>query len=374
MSTPFISVAYEPPLWAGVGDSGRINHLATYSQTIGADSGYDTASFNLAANYDMVYEWLNFGLGRHIEAFNEGNDKIWEGFANEIGINFDPLAVTIGPLIDIANRVTVKYSDFATGQPARTTAANDTTSQELYSIVHKVVSVGAVSSTIAEKIRDTYLAEHRFPETNQTLSGQASGSGITVNCLGYVKFLELYPYNEATNTTYTHREKALEVLGDSPNASYGIFSTNYNFIEANTLSVFRLDNDDRIAYSVLRDLVNMGGTADNNRRLLGVYDNRIVHIEQIPSTVEYTVKLSDPSRSIRTTSDDIVMPWSVRAGKWLDVVDFPKYSGQVLSLHQDPGKIFIESVTFNSPYGWQINGGKANTLPQQLAKLGLGGI
>lgn len=131
----------------------------------------------------------------------------------------------------------------------------------------------------------------------------------------------------------------------------------------------------------------LGGASDNYRRLFGVYDDRVIHLNSIPSTIDYTVKASSFGAPIREAGTDaIVQPWNIRPGKWLRILDASLAeveieSGEVLylggsasqrELRQHPSLIFIESITFTAPYDFALNGGKTDTVSAQIAKLAFG--
>lgn len=365
-----LTIGYDKPLWADYGDAGDVNYIAnSYSHTIAADGGFVSAEFALAANMATVIDWLKYGLGRHIEVYGTSGEIIWEGFVDQIAVTYGPLSIGRGPLSEITNRLTVKYTDFLTNTAARTVAANNTVSQEKYGIIHKTISGGTITATNADNVQATALAESAFPETAPTLSTQSSDVGIRVSCLGYGKFFELYVYNQPDDTTYSLREKVLEVISQEPN---GVFSGNYAEIEPNTLDVNRLDNDDRTAKTIIDELQAFGGDSNNNRRIFGVLEGRQVYLKEIPSAVEYNLRIGGNGLYVETVNEEIVFPWNIRPGKWLDITDFSVEDDPSISLQQNLSKVFIESVTFTSPFDFSINGGKANTLSQMLAKLATG--
>lgn len=367
-----VSVSISDPIFKAGGRTGLniplAHRIGTYTHQTDADGGFKSAAISMPISPQEVGSWIASSLGQHVEVFGQSTIKAWEGYIDSIVINMGFVSFTRGPLVDIGNRITVRYTDFTVGQPANTTAQNDTDSQASYGIWHKVVNTGSVSATTADNIRNTYLQEHKLPESTTTLSAQSTEPTLTLNCQGYINWLS-YPYNEVTNTTYTAREKVLEVLGDSPNT---IFSTTYNHIEANTLSVNRLDNDYREALNVIRDIVALGGMSDNTRRLFGVYEDRLCYLQPIPSAIGYTMRASDPT--IHDVGGKSIDPWDIRPGKWLQVVDFLPGEVSPTDLREDPRNIFIESVIYTAPYDFSINGGKTGTLTQQLSKLGLGGV
>lgn len=100
---------------------------------------------------------------------------------------------------------------------------------------------------------------------------------------GYVDFLE-FPYENTGATTYTTREKIIDVLEAEPNT---IFSTEYSFIETNTLSVFEEETNNNSGQQIIKSLASLGGDSNNNRRIYGIKEDRTFFIEELPTTVTY---------------------------------------------------------------------------------------
>lgn len=375
-SSQAISIHTSDPLWK----SGRSAYLKTisgevetYSDVTVAIGGYDAATFTINDSPIRIEGWIESGLGRHIETYSPSLVKRWAGFVNEIQVALGPLSFTRGPLLDVANKVKGRYNDFLTGKPDVTSVASDTDSQALFGIGENILAEGRVSSTTADAIRDTYLAENKYPESSQTL-GEPGGPTLTVNCLGYYHLLD-YPYNEtgvATTATYTLREKLIDVIAADPNS---IFSSDTTQLVANTQSVFEYEDEDKLAFDLIKELVAMGPASGNDRMLFGIYADRVPYYTQIPSSILYQQRLSDVGVNLKTLSGQAVDPWDVRVGEWIQFTDF--LVGRNLpstSFREDPRVMFIESMTLTIPYTGQITGGKTETLPQQLAKLGLSGI
>jgi len=286
--------------------------------------------------------------------------------------------VVRGPLTDIANKVAIVYSSVDTsinppamGMRVKANYAEDADSQADYGIITKVLSVGGSTQTIAEQIRDTWLAENAWPETSHTYGQGGGDASVTVECLGYVKWLELFPYNQTANTgTRNLSDKITDVLAAEPNT---LFSTDYTNIASNTLAVRRFENDDNSGWDVIKDLVAKGDTSDN-RYLFGIYDDRVAHYEQIPEDTAYHQYIADSNQNVRTPVGDIVRPWDVRPGRWLLYPDFLVGRSIPTNRRLDSRFEFIESVTYSSPWTISHTGSKVATLPQKLAKLGLGGV
>lgn len=378
-----LSINYSDPLWklGRVGFLGTLaNQVDSYDQEITAVGGYWSASFSIKGRQRQIEDWFAKGLGRHIEVYNPALDKIWEGFVNRVSIKIGGLSVERGELVAIGNRIYAVYApiDTTTTPPVtairtQTAVANDTDSQNLYSIIQKNLDAGKETAAGAEQIRDTYLKENRWPETNQSLSlggGAANDISVSIECAGYVKFLETFTYTEATSGTWTLREKLLDALAGDPNA---LISTDYSQIAANSFTVDRYEDNSPTAWAVIKSLLAYGDTSDN-RYIFGIYNDRRAYYSAIPTAEEYVHRLADPAQSVQTVVGGTVKPWDVKPGKWLFIPDFLIGQSQASDLRQDPRYMFIESARYSAPWKLDLKGGKTDKLSQKLAKLGLGGL
>lgn len=352
----------------------------TYSHTISALGGYDSALIKIVDTQIDLEDWLANGLMRHIEVYNPSLVKIWEGFVNQIDIILGGLSVTRGPLLQVSNNVALTYSTVDTtvsppaiGMRATTAFNSDADSQALYGVLESVLSAGGISTTEATTVRDVFLNENKDPQTSQKLNISQGGGGITLslNCLGYSHLFKKYVYNQTASTGTANLSDVLAaIITADPNS---IFSTSTNKITANTLQVKQYLNDNAAAWSLIQGLVARGDSSDN-RYIFGIYNGRVPTYEAIPTDFEYQQRLSDPAQRVETPQGIEVKPWDVTAGKWLFVPDFLIGQVQPTDLRLDPRMIFIESLTYTMPWGLSIQGGKTDKLSQKLAKLGLGGI
>lgn len=372
--------AYEPlVVGTGIIDDSIGQKAESYSQTISALGGYESASISINDRQLDIENWLSSGLMRHIEVYNPSLVKIWEGFVNEIVITLGGLSVTRGPLLSVSNNVAVTYSTIdtsisppAVGQRATTAFSADTDSQALYGFLESTLNTGGATSTEATTIRDVYLNENKDPQTSQQLTlSQNNTISMQLNCLGYYHLFKKYIYNQTASTGETDLDTVLAaIIAGDPNS---IFSTDTSKITANTLQVKQYLNDNSPAWSLIQGLVARGDSSDN-RYIFGIYNDRVPTYEAIPINYEYQQRLADPAQKIENQAGIEIKPWDVKAGKWLFVPDF--LIGKVLptSLRLDPRMIFIEQVTYSMPWDLSIRGGKADKLGQKLAKLGIGGI
>lgn len=368
-----VSIIYSDPVWKSPrqGYIDRLNEqISSYTDTVDLTYGYNSASFTIPVSAMEVEDWFRNGLGRNIEVFSPSLNLRWEGFVDEVTISVGQLSVTRGKFMDIVNRVKVRYSDYITNISATTANANNTSSQAIYGIRTNVLSTGKVSSTNATGIRDVYLAENCTPHTGYSV-GAGGDLSVTVNCLGYAHLLN-YIYSNTATTTYTLREKIIDVLVGEPNS---IFSTDYINLAANTLSVSKTEIDDRTGLDIIKSLVAMGPTSGTARMLFGIYGGRAARYWEAPTALEYQMKAMSNDVDVSTITGGYIEPWDITPGKWLELTDFlPGLSQDNVTMRNNPRLVFLESVTFSTPYQVTFLGGKVDTLPQKLAKLGLGGL
>lgn len=376
--TEGLSIEAKGPIWNDDGffDDALAEKLESYLHTLLADGGYNTANIVIITDINTADSWLESGIGRDITTFNTGGDIIFNGFVNEIIINIGSLSAKRGPLLDVVNRTSVTYQTvrYDTNPPIggmqlSTATANNTDSQTLYGIMEGLLSGGEATATEAEQVRDTQLAEMAEPEGARALSiGAGQTVSITLSCLGYVHIFRKYYYTQIANAgTETIDAKIKLVIAADPSTR---FSTDVTKIEANGFLVNRYENGERTASTILEELVSIGDTSDN-RTILGVFDQRRVHYNTVPTIIKYFYALSDPEQLILDAGNNEVKYWDILPGQWLQLTDFLVAQPESSDLRVDQRNIFIESVTYEAPQDIQINGVKVTTLGQKLAKRGL---
>jgi hypothetical protein len=331
----------------------------------------------------VIYDWIEKGLGRDVEMFDGGGQTVYNGFVNKITCNFGAVSVSRGPLVNIANRVSAMYVPIIDetvappilGQRTETTIAEDTISQAKYGIVEKVLSIGNALDVDADSIRDLYLAENKDPESTQQVSMGGGGGdiGLTLECSGYIDWLELFVFNDVTTPLSVELTTKILSILTAEQAVNGIFSTNVSGVDFNGVLTSSYEAENRTAMAIIKAILAHGDINDA-RWLFGVYANRMVHYSIMPSTVEYLHTIRTRNQEITRPDESKVEPWSVLPGKWLFMPDLLPLHTDPDELRLDPRALFIESVTYTAPYGLQINGAKVNTLNQRLARLGLSGI
>ena len=347
-----------------------------YKHSLDAAGGYRSATIDISVNRRQFDEWLYNGLNRHIEVVDHALDVIFEGFVNEIGGVVGGATVRRGPMMDVTNRARVVYStvDTSVDPPAvgvrqPTAWADNSDSQARYGTLEEVLSTSGQTAANAEQMRDTHLADSANPKHSQTLTFPPSGAAsISIACLGYINKTEQYVYNQTTTGgLYNLSTKLADVLAAQPDGLFGTGS-----IATNTIQIKRWENDNNIAWGLIKEMSAIGDASDN-RYTFGIYANRQPVYAQAPTDIAYSHGVLDPDQTILSRFGGIVKPWNILPGRWLELTDLLSDQRAISSLRQDPRMMFIESVTYSAPWHLTLTGGRVDTISQQMARLGISG-
>lgn len=372
-----ILVLYHEPLVRGGTYLGSFDSLDSWHHTIEAFGGFDSAEFNISAPEMELWDWFENGIGRHIMAIDDGGETIWEGFVNEIAISVGGYAVTKGPLLNIGNAVAINFSTFdfgftppIPGVRKFIDAVPHEESQRRYGIVYKLLSAVGISDANALQLLETYLEENHEPENSASFSFSDTETSLTVYCRGYFHWLQ-YPYNNVSPGFTNIGDKIRDILSNDPN---GIISTDFSNVAPNTAVVPFWEISEQEAKEAIRGYV-IQGDASNQRYIFGIYEERKAHYGPVPDFISYKFKLRDASRQVFDLSDNLVPPWRIRPGRWIQFTDFMLGSiPSITRLREDPRNLFIETVEFTAPNILNLSGGKVTKFEQKLAKLGLSGV
>lgn len=359
-------------------DDGLADFMQSYDHTVVAMGGYDTARLSGGMDAKMARRWIQAGLGRNFAFFSPQGQKRWEGFINQIKLDMGSASFTLGPLIDISNKSYVAFSTVTYntnppigGMATKTATANAASSQARYGIFETALNGGSGLLAVMEEIRDLYLAENSEPDRDGDLSLDSSGQvSVSFDMLGYFHLLKRYVYRSTTTGTQDLRAKLLAVLAADPSSR---FSTNQIHVAANAYQVPAQEVDERFAWDVIQDLLAIGD-GSGNRMIFGIYNDRVPYYQAVPAKLAQQMLLADASQGLQSRSGALIYPWDVRPGQWLTINDFMIGGDQVVSLKENMSNILTETVSYNSPYGLRVNGIKVETLPQIMARYGIGSI
>lgn len=378
------SIALPLSIYRPLVQGGEWLYDATFSNTNldavwTAYGGYWSLSFTVEGSQLIVEEWLEEGLGRHIEMSSPALEIAWDGFVSSVTANIGALSITRGPLLDtVANEIMVEFStvDTSTTPPtmgirASTPWAFHADSQAKYGIILRVISLSGASPANAAQVRDMAIDEFAEPQMDEqdNLSSSAHPSA-TINCLGYFHWLDAYTVGLTTVGDQDADAKMQAVLAADPNA---IFSTDYSRIASNTTQVGAYDVDNRKAATVIKGLVSLGDTT-NARWLFGFGAGRQAIYRAAPTDPIYQRRLGSPEQVLGTYGDGgRVQPWSAQPGERVLYTDLLIGKSEQVDIKDDPRYLFIEQATFTAPWGLALDGARVGRLDQFLAQLGLGG-
>ncbi len=351
--------------------------VSSYQHTITNTHGYDKASFRLDSNLVSAEDWLLNGLGRHIIVKNESLVTIFEAFVNKINFKVGSVIITVGPLLEVGNEISVTFStvDTSTSPPTvgireTTSVATDTTSQGLYGIIERIYSQGGSTTIVAEQVRDKYLEATKDPPTNSDDNfAQTNQPSVKVDCLGYYYWLDAYLYANSGTGTQNANTKLENILTADVNS---IFSTDYSGIETNTLQVPLEEEGKDKARTILEDIVTMGN-ASNQRYNFMVLKDRKVTYEAVVEEIELIYRVQERVKTIEDKVGNRLKPWNVLPGKWRRTPDI--FVGRTVptDIKKDLRNSFITQVHFRAPDDLRFTGNELEDLPQLLGQIA-GGV
>jgi hypothetical protein len=357
-----------------------VRNFDSYSHSINAVGGFWSASLGFPVIQSVAEDWYDDGLGRQIHVKNQFNRTVWRGFVNSITITAGSQTVTRGPLFDIANRAACIYTPRqfipdappVDGATLPTPLADDIVSQALYGIIEKSVTGGACPDDLAIKIRDTYIEQNKLPKATGdfSIAGQGQSLSMSLELLGNIHWLTVYPFNNLVEGLVTAYDKLLQVLNANTTINPGTVSTDYQYVEDNVYPVDQLENKDRYAWDVIQEILTFGNDINDLRRILGMYEDNLIHYQTMPTAIGYEYKLSwQKQRVIDYDTRAFMYPWDIRPGKWIFVSDWLIGREKATPIYDDKRCKFVESVSFSAPYTVGLQGSPFDTLAQMLSKI-----
>ncbi len=359
-----------------------IERMSSYDHNISVDGGYKSMSIGFSGTASDIQFWYEQGLGRKIATRSPDGTTIWEGFINEVSIQLGGLSMSVGPVLDMANRVYVEYTAQRYvawgiswgGEPSITDAANDTDSQNKYGIMVEYVSGGEGTTAEMETLRDAHLADRAQPFVSQaqvdTLGGEPPS--VSLSCLGYYALFDKYTYDSGTTGTSGISAKIQDVIDGDPSTR---FSSDYSGITENTLAVPNAEEGHKTAATIIKELVSYGNSSDQ-RHIFGVYNNQKVRYGPIAEVASYVYSVTaSAAHIIDVATNTVVRPWDMVPGKWLIVSGLTTSQtpiGDITVMRNSPAAMYIEEVSFTAPYSISIKSGPTATFSQKLSRLGVG--
>lgn len=368
---------YDPP-WRGGNFIRTYNEAVSgYSHTMAAIGGFLTCDFSIDDQpYTNLEDWVENGLGREVKIKTGSGEKVFEGFIDQLEFSVEGFHVTYGPMMDIGNKVVLMFStiDWSSGSAVTgirgiSNEVNDISSQNKYGILNKILSTGGIQLDLVDELTQLATKKISKPSKSEELSFSKTSStfSIRVSVKGWGAFLEKFPYNNNSYGQVNISDKIAAIIAAEPNH---LFSS--GGIALNTLQNSQYENDNSIAWSILKGMMAYGD-ANFNRYILGTYEDRKVVYQKVEDEFKYYRPLKENLTSVLDSQGNTIDPWLVRPGNWVKIMDLmptAKFENDFDGLNS----MFIESLSFKEPGSLSLNGSSAFKLEQRLAQLGISGI
>lgn len=369
---------YSPPWQGSLWLRNYTDYVEGYSHELASFGGFNQASISLGNQpIGTLEDWTENGLGREMKVTSGDNQIVFEGFINQMDFEVAGFSFSLGPFLDIANRIALTYSyvDTSTGTAITGLRATspwytDDISIGKYGVQSKMLSSGGIDLDAVDGL--IALALDRLAQPQRTEDLNLSGSGetfsIKLTIAGWWNMFEKYVYNNTADPTAINvSDKLIAIVAAEPNL---LFKS--SGIQKNDLQVSSWENDNAEAWGLIKANVNLGDTGFN-RYTFGVYENRLVRYGPVENKVTYYRPVGEKLQTLLDESDNRVPPWLVRPGYWVRVRDLTP-ARKTVNDFNDIGYVFIESLSYSAPDNLSLNGGHNYRLTQRLAQLGLSGI
>lgn len=359
----------------GVIDDEIASKVTAYNDEIRANLWSFKASFTIVDQLEAALQWMEKGLGSDISTYSHALDRIFRGFVNKVSVSYGSLQVETETLLDTINQLTVTYQTMSYntnppvgGTQAITDVATEDLSQETFGIFVGSVSASEGTAEQIEAFRDFYVQELAWPQPNSTISFSGGGElSVKIEVVGYARLLEKFFVTDNTVGEGNASTKINTAVSADPNSLFTLTAG----ISENTLQVGLAEDGNRSGMAVIKDVVARGDSS-NNRWLFYIDVNNVPVYRAAPTATKYYHSVGESRRSIVDVMINEVFPWSVPAGEWIEITDFPFNPTQANS-RQQADKQFVEIRTYTAPYDFQAKGARNTQLDQRMAQLGIGG-
>lgn len=356
----------------------------SYSHVLRAMGGFWSSKFTLEVDKlgkENLEDYLLNGLMRDVSSYGPNGDLAFNGYINKV-VYKTPGGTITTTLEDMANKVWARYLTANDGLPKQTTPVTDAVSQGLYGIKEEVLSGGVIPTAAnATQAAQVYLDQYSNPARPRFRIKQAReaardrGISLDIFCKGYIQTLFWRRYNQVATTGLQDANDQLQDIVDA----VGEFVASTK-LEANTIQVGRVYDMDIPALDAIFGVTRMSN-ASNKRFIIGMYEDRRLVYKQgrdlaaDPTLLKYGFRISGNELLVRNLqSSEFVNPALIRPDDWLRVEDvFPTQSPAELDPTKDPQVTYLENLTYSEPFGLSVQGTRAATADNLLARSGFGG-
>lgn len=374
-----LSFLVTAPPWSNSGyATDHTQDVTGYDHTHAALGGFWSANLTLRLPLHDLEEWMQYGVGRQIQVKGRGTKLAWEGIVNRVSVNVGGYNMTVGPYLDIANKVKLAYSIFlqlgggnATGIRVVTDYTSNLLSQSKYGILVKNFSVGGIDTDAVAGLQAMLLERYSHPPRSEDLSLPGETGlryiDLKLECIGYAHLFQKYLYSSSTAGTQNLSAKLAAIVAAEPNA---LFSSS---VATNTIQVPAPQNDDAEAWGLIKSLIALGDTS-LNRYTFGVYEGRRATYKPVANSVVYVRPLREGASVIQDAQGGLLQPWEIRPGCYVLVTDLLPGKPVASDLNDEQRAIYADTVQYRMPDSLVINGAHAFRIEQRMAQMGLSGV
>ena len=311
--------------------------VVSYSHA--AIGGPKLAALEVVGDKKVLLSYLD-RLRTPIEITDERGQKVWWGYIAEVRIKSG--AVDIGVALDtMYNKVWVAYSlvepgSQTVGTRATTTAATDQISIDEYGYKELLATLSGATTAQAEKVRDTLLAQRKYPIPSVAQAEEKGEDKVTLYCRGWWDTLGWRYYaNANTGDVETTTQIAAIVTAS------GQFLLAADVEDASGISSSEYRDGDTTALAEVLDLLK--STSGGSRLLTQVTSARRVRVfvEPLVTAFKYILKRDG---TLTTKTGAKVESYLCPVGAWVRVQDVVDYD---LGLIADPSYFFIEEAEYS---------------------------
>ena len=352
--------------------------VTSYDHSHAALGGFWSANLTMRLPLHDLEDWLEYGVGRQVQVKGRGTKLAWEGIVNRVSVNVGGYSMTVGPYLDIANKVKLAYSIFlqlgggnATGIRVVSDYTSNLLSQSKYGILAKNFSVGGIDTAAVAGLQAMLLERYSQPPRSEELSLPGETGlryiDLKLECIGYAHLFQKYTYSSTTAGTQNLSAKLAAIVAAEPNA---LFSSS---VATNTIQVPATQNDDAEAWGLIKALIALGDTS-LNRYTFGVYEGRRATYKPVSNSVVYVRPLREGASVIQDAQGGLLQPWEIRPGCYVLVTDLLPGKPVASDLNDEQRAIYADTVQYRMPDSLVINGAHAFRVEQRMAQMGLSGV
>jgi hypothetical protein len=242
--------------------------FSNYKPSDHAEGGHWTVSFRVQARENILKELFENGLNRLVEVWGYGLEPDFEGLIDDLVFVLPPDTFRKS-LRNMANKVLMRADTDDDEIAERSTAIENTDSQDAFGIFDQILGGGVLTSVgVADQAVQQYVDLRGLPMPEAELGGGGMAGGsrepyVEVFVRGIILTLDRRVYNQ---TAETDAQSMTSEIGDILTSIGEYVSTQEK--DTNTTLIYKEHNIDRRGLDVASSIPRVGDAAFNRWLLL----------------------------------------------------------------------------------------------------------